>query len=156
MPHPSVDLRSSQIKDTQTQYQHFHHAITHRIIMCFYGRVVFSCAHERWGLCVKQCQIAQDFRAEKAEHDCVLKRPHVPTSRKLQRKCNKCMAMEDKLVKAKKGIEDLKATLKRVEDEKNKTMESEEKGETMDGEQGLEVICEAVEEIQESERMRWN
>ncbi|KAJ4272135.1 hypothetical protein NW762_000846 [Fusarium torreyae] len=120
--------------------------------MCYYGRVVFSCTHERWGLCVKQCQIAQDFRAEKADHDCVIKRPHVPTSRKLHRKCNKCIAMDDKFTKAKKSIEDIKATLKRVEEEKNKTMESEGKGATKDDKQGLEVICEEVEVTQESEK----
>ncbi|KAH7270218.1 uncharacterized protein BKA55DRAFT_37847 [Fusarium redolens] len=86
--------------------------------MCVYGRVVFQCAHERWGICVKRCQTAKDFHDGKLNHDCVMKKPHVPTSRRVQTDCNKCTTMNGKLVRARKSIDDVKQKLKRIEERK--------------------------------------
>ncbi|CAJ0546181.1 Ff.00g096540.m01.CDS01 [Fusarium sp. VM40] len=94
--------------------------------MCTHGRVVFSCAHERWGLCVKQCQIAQDFCERKEEFDCMYKRPHVPTSRRLERKCNECIVMDDKLARAKKLVGRIRWILEITEEEK--IVDGEENG----------------------------
>ncbi|KAF5023583.1 hypothetical protein F66182_4341 [Fusarium sp. NRRL 66182] len=106
--------------------------------MCLYGRVEFSCSHERWGLCVKPCHMAQDFQAQRTEYDCVIKRPHVPTSRRLQRRCDKCNALDDKFTKATKCIQDLAEKVKKMEyGEKKK-----KKGEEAKREQGLEIINE--------------
>ncbi|KAG8675223.1 hypothetical protein FPOAC1_001201 [Fusarium poae] len=98
--------------------------------MCLYARVVFLCAHQRWGLCVKKCQTAENFQASKVDQDCLVKSPHVPTSRKLQRKCSSCIVMEDKFGKAKKSIEDVKQVLKRIgEDARKRKVEGEKKKE---------------------------
>ncbi|KAI1064752.1 hypothetical protein NW752_010157 [Fusarium irregulare] len=91
--------------------------------MCLYGRVVFTCAHERWGLCVKKCPTSEAFAAKESDHDCLVKNPHVPTSPRLQKKCNRCIAMENKLGKARKSIEDVKETLRRIEEKKAKIEE---------------------------------
>lgn len=97
------------------------------ISMCVYGRVVFKCAHERWGICVKRCQTAKDFRDGKLNHDCVIKKPHVPTSRRIQTDCNKCITMDGKLDRAKKSIDDVKRKLKRIEERKIRERNTEEK-----------------------------
>ncbi|KAF5542493.1 hypothetical protein FMEXI_7467 [Fusarium mexicanum] len=94
--------------------------------MCVYGRVVFKCAHERWGICVKRCQTAKDFRNGKLTHDCVIKKPHVPTSRRIQTNCNKCITMDGKLDRAKKSIDDVKQKLKRIEERKIRERKTEE------------------------------
>ncbi|EKJ70779.1 hypothetical protein NXS19_001380 [Fusarium pseudograminearum] len=125
--------------------------------MCLYARVVFVCAHERWGLCVKKCQIAEDFQANKTDQDCLVKSPHVPTSRKLQRKCNRCTAMEDKFGQAKKSIEDVRLALKKISEEKAKK-EIEEGSKTrpavgVDCGHELEVISEEDEETGEESEM---
>ncbi|CCT62171.1 uncharacterized protein FFB20_05143 [Fusarium fujikuroi] len=96
------------------------------ISMCVYGRVVFKCAHERWGICVKQCQTAKDFRDGKLNHDCVIKKPHVPTSRRIQTNCNKCITLDGKLDRAKKSIDDVKQKLKRIEERKIRKRNTEE------------------------------
>ncbi|XEU98636.1 hypothetical protein FSHL1_003923 [Fusarium sambucinum] len=98
--------------------------------MCLYARVVFLCAHERWGLCVKKCHTAENFQANKVDQDCLVKSPHVPTSRKLQRKCSSCIVMEDKFGQAKRSIEDVKLALKRIgEETRKRKMEGEKKKE---------------------------
>ncbi|QGI58619.1 hypothetical protein CEK26_000743 [Fusarium fujikuroi] len=96
------------------------------ISMCVYGRVVFKCAHERWGICVKQCQTAKDFRDGKLNHDCVIKKPHVPTWRRIQTNCNKCITLDGKLDRAKKSIDDVKQKLKRIEERKIRKRNTEE------------------------------
>jgi len=97
--------------------------------MCLYGRVVFTCAHERWGLCVKKCPTSEAFAAKESDQDCFVKNPHVPTSRRLQKKCSRCIAMEDKLGKARKSITDVKETLRRIEEKKAKIEEKKKIGE---------------------------
>ncbi|KAJ4059455.1 hypothetical protein NW760_004253 [Fusarium oxysporum] len=97
------------------------------ISMCVYGRVFFKCAHERWGICVKRCQTAKDFRDGKLNHDCVIKKPHVPTSRRIQTDCNKCITMDGKLDRAKKSIDDVKRKLKRIEKRKIRERNTEER-----------------------------
>ncbi|EWG37746.1 hypothetical protein FVEG_01242 [Fusarium verticillioides 7600] len=96
------------------------------ISMCVYGRVVFKCGHERWGICVKRCQTAKDFSDGKLTHDCVIKKPHVPTSRRIQTTCNKCITMNGKLDRAKKSIDDVKQKLKRIEERKIRDGQTEE------------------------------
>ncbi|PTD11579.1 hypothetical protein FCULG_00003809 [Fusarium culmorum] len=108
--------------------------------MCLYARVVFICAHERWGLCVKKCQIAEDFQANKTDQDCL-------------RKCNRCTTMEGKFGQAKKSIEDVRLALKKISEEKAKK-EIEEGGKTrpvvgVDCGHELEVISEEDEETGE-------
>ncbi|KAF4998806.1 hypothetical protein FGRMN_2861 [Fusarium graminum] len=124
--------------------------------MCVRGRVVFSCAHERWGFCVKQCETARDFCEEKETYDCRYKTPHVPTSRKLETKCNACIAMEQKLDNVKKGIEDLRLMLKMIENnimhgKESDKMEVEGQERSMDFVTELKVICEDHVETRESE-----
>ncbi|GKU00612.1 unnamed protein product [Fusarium langsethiae] len=130
--------------------------------MCLYARVVFICAHERWGLCVKKCQTAEDFQAKKVNQDCLVKSPHVPTSRKLQRKCSSCIVMEDKFGQAKKSIEDVRQALKRIGEEKRKKKVEQEKEKEgtkarpavgVDCGPELEVISEEDEEIGEESEM---
>ncbi|KAM0345235.1 hypothetical protein ACHAPU_006633 [Fusarium lateritium] len=116
--------------------------------MCVRGRVVFSCAHERWGLCVKQCETARDFCEEKETYDCKYKTPYVPTSRKLETKCNGCITLERKLAKAKKGIEDLRRMLQMIEEKKimyekqNGKMKVESREHSVEFVTELEIICE--------------
>ncbi|KAF4344460.1 hypothetical protein FBEOM_1603 [Fusarium beomiforme] len=133
--------------------------------MCLYGRVVFECAHERWGICVKQCQTAEEFRAKMLDHDCVMKKPHVPTSRRVQQDCNKCIKLNGKLDKAKKCIGNLRQTMKRVEErttaerkvEERKIQERKIEGRhsketrSIKCETGLGSITEESEDADESE-----
>jgi hypothetical protein len=104
--------------------------------------------------------MAEDFQAKKVDQDCLVKRPHVPTSRKLQRKCSRCIAMEDKFGKARKSIEDVRQALKRIGEEKRKKKIEREKEESkarpavgVDCSPELEVISEEDEETGEESEM---
>ncbi|KAH7257205.1 hypothetical protein BKA59DRAFT_451260 [Fusarium tricinctum] len=128
--------------------------------MCVHGRVVFSCTHERWGLCVKQCQIAKSFCERKEEFDCRYKRPHVPTSRRLERKCNECIMMDDKLDRAKKlmglirWILEMTEEEKMVDGEKNRFIEEtegESEEESLVSKPEMDVISEETGESQEGD-----
>ncbi|KAM5356086.1 hypothetical protein ACJ41O_002732 [Fusarium nematophilum] len=131
--------------------------------MCTYARVVFSCQHERWGLRVKPCKIADDFRTGDAKLDCVSRKPHAVTSRKLPRKCNKCIGLDAKVDKAKKGIAELKKTLRELEIreaeiKKNEIKDEEilEKENQTEERRGLETIQEEAERDEQDGDMGQN
>ncbi|KAF4979038.1 hypothetical protein FZEAL_4713 [Fusarium zealandicum] len=106
--------------------------------MCKYARVVFACTHIRWGLMVQPCGMADDFRTGKASHDCVVKQPHALTSRKLERKCDGCIALEAGIDKLKKGIEEVRGLLKEVERKREAGRGDEEVDEDGKGEEEKE------------------
>ncbi|KAM0240762.1 hypothetical protein ACHAP5_007853 [Fusarium lateritium] len=133
--------------------------------MCYHGRVVFSCTHERWGLCVKQCQIAQQFCERKEDFECRYKKPHVPTSRRLERKCNECITMDDKLARIKKALDQIRQILELIEERKmvdgeeneftkkkeGEKLEGESEEESLASKSELEVINEETEEPEKME-----
>ncbi|KAJ3522533.1 hypothetical protein NM208_g12817 [Fusarium decemcellulare] len=97
--------------------------------MCMYSRIVYSCRHERWGLRVKPCQVSEDFHAGNVSEDCTNRQPHALTSRRLERKCYKCAAVDTKLVEAKKKLDSIREMLmekQRQERQKKKMEEGEE------------------------------
>ncbi|KAI9172157.1 hypothetical protein HJFPF1_01650 [Paramyrothecium foliicola] len=73
--------------------------------MCTYARTLFSCKHESWGQLAKRCIVAQDYLDGVLPFDCVSRTPHGFHSKKLPRRCDKCISLESKLKSAREKLE---------------------------------------------------
>ncbi|KAJ4325434.1 hypothetical protein N0V84_003486 [Fusarium piperis] len=132
--------------------------------MCMYSQSVFSCQHKRWGLRIRLCKDAEDFIAGKTCNDCCIRKPYMPTSRKLQMKCKKCAAMDAKINKARKMIGSIRETMEEVqrkdedrrERKEQKGGKEEEKKESVDHSQDYESDEEEEEEAREVETQGQN
>lgn len=82
--------------------------------MCVYTRSIFSCTHHVWGRRVRRCNTAQDHALGKLPFGCRTRKPHGLMSRKVQGKCNKCKRMDNKLKRAKVGVEYCRRTLRNM------------------------------------------
>ncbi|POR31302.1 Uncharacterized protein TPAR_08504 [Tolypocladium paradoxum] len=80
--------------------------------MCTYARTVFECKHHLWGRRLKLCTIGEDFRAGELASDCAYRKPHGLHSRRVPRRCDKCRALDGKVVLVRAKLEECQAALR--------------------------------------------
>ncbi|KFA72955.1 hypothetical protein S40288_05067 [Stachybotrys chartarum IBT 40288] len=74
--------------------------------MCTYPRTVFVCHHEVWGKRLIVCPIGEAYNRGALSQDCRLRRPHGLQTRKLIRKCDRCIEVDEALAAAKVKIQE--------------------------------------------------
>lgn len=79
--------------------------------MCIYARTVFACPHEVWGQRIKSCRTARDYEAGRILSMCAARLPHGLHSRKLSRKCAKCVALDRKLAEARSKMQECRGLI---------------------------------------------
>lgn len=81
--------------------------------MCTYARTFFECKHEAWGRKVKPCTIGEDYQRGSLPHNCSLRKPHVLHSRKLHKRCEKCVRLDGMTKRVRAKLEECREALRR-------------------------------------------